>query len=149
MFQEMLYALIGSWGRAVIQWALANPVTVGLACGAWLAMIGASKLQLKWLKDRTAELALNSARAVLEKEPQIQVTKLYDRLSPVWTDMVRKTAFFIPHRWEIWPVPATPKRVAERLDFSPEWLGEYLWENGIEVRGATRKKSRKDEQKGL
>jgi hypothetical protein len=146
MFQELLYTLIGSWGRAVIQWALANPVTVGLACGAWLAVIGSSKLQLKWLKDRTAEMTISSARIVLEKEPQLQIAKLYERLYPIWSDMVRKTAFFIPHRWEIWPVPATPKRVAERLEFSPEWLGEHLWANGIEVRGAAPKKKDKEKE---
>jgi hypothetical protein len=146
MFQEILYAMIGSWGRAVIQWALANPVAVGMACGAWLAVIGSSMLQLKWIKDRTGEMAIHAARAALEKEPQLSIKKLYERFYPVWTEMVRKTAFFIPHRWEIWPVRATPERVAERMAFSPEWLGEFLWENGIQVRGAAPKKEREEEK---
>ena len=146
MFQEILYAMIGSWGRAVVEWALANPVTIGMACGAWLALIGSSMLQLKWIKDRTAEMAIHSARAVLEKEPQLPITKLYERFYPIWSEMVRKTAFFIPHRWEIWPVRATPERVAERMEFSPEWLGAFLWENGIQVRGAAPKKDKEKEE---
>ena len=135
MFQELLYAMIGSWGRAVIEWALANPVQVGMACAAWLIVIGASKLQLKWIKDRTETLMLTTARGVLEANPRLPVDKLFDQLYPVWVEMVRKTALFIPHRWEVWPVPATPERVAGRLDFTPEWLGQHLLANGIEVRG--------------
>lgn len=147
MFQEMLYALIGSWGRAIIKWALANPIPVGMACGAWLAVIGASMLQLKWAKDRTAEMSLHLARSVLEKEPVLQINQLYERLYPIWAEMIRKTTYFIPHRWEIWPIRATPERVAERLEFSPEWLGTYLWEKGIEVRGASPKKKEVEEKK--
>lgn len=142
MFQELLYTLIGSWGRAVIQWALANPVTVGLACGAWLLVLGAGKLQLKRIKDRTENLMLASARSALETDPRLSIDKLYERLYPAWVEMVRKTAFFIPHRWEIWPMPATPKHVAGRLDFTPEWLGQHLLANGIRVRGVSPKKEK-------
>ena len=142
MFQELLYTLIGSWGRAVIEWALANPVQVGLACGAWLIIIGASKLQLKWIKDRTESLMLTTASGLLEVNPRLPVDKLFDQVYPVWSDMVRKTALFIPHRWEVWPVPATPERVAGRLDFTPEWLGQHLLANGVEVRGVKPRKEK-------
>jgi len=147
MFQELLYAMIGSWGRAVIKWALANPVLVGLACGAWLAVIGASMLQLKWARERTAEMSLRIARGLLDQEPMLQIDRLYQRLYPAWSDMVRKTIYFIPHRWEIWPVRATPERVAKRLEFSPQWLGTFLWENGLEVRGATPPEKEEQEAK--
>jgi hypothetical protein len=140
MFKEILYAFVGSWGRAAIEWGLANPVPVGLSCGTWLLIIGASKLQLKWIKDRTESLTIATAQSVLEKEPLLPLDKLYERVFPSWSQMVRKTAVFIPHRWEIWPVPATPKRVAGRVDFTPEWLGQHLRANGIEVSGATPKK---------
>jgi hypothetical protein len=142
MFQELLYTLIGSWGRAVIEWALANPVQVGLACGAWLIIIGASKLQLKWIKDRTESLMLTTASGFLEVNPRLPVDKLFDQVYPVWSEMVRKTALFIPHRWEVWPVPATPERVAGRLDFTPEWLGQHLLANGVEVHGVKPKKEK-------
>lgn len=142
MFQELLYTLIGSWGRAVIEWALANPVQVGLACGAWLIIIGASKLQLKWIKDRTESLMLTTASRLLEVNPRLPVDKLFDQVYPIWSEMVRKTALFIPHRWEVWPVPATPERVAGRLNFTPEWLGQHLLANGVEVHGVKPKKEK-------
>jgi hypothetical protein len=142
MFQELLYTLIGSWGRAVIEWALVNPVQVGLACGAWLVIIGASKLQLKWIKDRTESLMLTTASGLLEVNPRLPVDKLFDQVYPIWSEMVRKTALFIPHRWEVWPVPATPERVAGRLDFTPEWLGQHLLANGVEVHGVKPKKEK-------
>jgi len=33
------------------------------------------------------------------------------------------------------------------MDFSPEWLGQHLWANGIEVRGAAPKKTKRKGQK--
>jgi hypothetical protein len=59
--------------------------------------------------------------------------------------MVKSSAWFIPHRWELWPLPATPDIVQRRLDFTPEWLGEFLWLEEIKMRGAKPREDQPEE----
>jgi hypothetical protein len=136
MFEGILYALIGNWGRAVIGWALENPVPVSLGFALWLSVFFLGKVQLKMIREKTEAWILTSSREILKKSGNITVEQLYKQLLPQWEQNVRGTALFIPHRWEIWPVPATPRFVKKRINFTPEWLGGFLWANGIKLPGA-------------
>jgi hypothetical protein len=134
MLLEIFYAIVGSWGRTAIEWMLANPAIVGAALLMWIVTLLSGKAQLRRIKSRTGLLVLEMARQSLEEEPRPGVDQLYDRLYPQWCQMVRRSALFIPHRWELWPLPATPSIVRGRIDFTPEWLDQYLRTFGFEVR---------------
>lgn len=108
MLQEMLYAIVGSWGRAAIEWMLANPAIVGAALLIWMGLLFGGKVQFKRIESRTGSLVLEMARQYLEEDPLLRADQLYDRLYPQWCQMVRRSALFIPHRWELWPLPANP-----------------------------------------
>lgn len=142
IFAPIFFAMIGSWGRAVIRWALDNPYPVGGFLTLWMMLFLAGNWQLSRIKERTKAISLKEARRLLEHEPDIRVKQFYDQLKPDWERMVRSSALFIPHRWELWPMPASPHRVEQRIDFTPEWLGEFLWLNEVKMRGA---KPREDE----
>ncbi|TET85622.1 MAG: hypothetical protein E3J37_01545 [Anaerolineales bacterium] len=135
MFDSLFYALIGNWGRAVIGWALENPSWVFLGFALWLAVFGMGKLQLKGIREKTEAWVLQTSRQIVADTPDISIDDLYERLYPRWVDHIRGSAVFILHRWEIWPLPATPRFVKDRLDFTPGWLENYLQANGLSVRG--------------
>jgi hypothetical protein len=135
MLLEIIYAIVGPWGRAAIEWMLANPVIVGAALFIWMGILFSGKAQLKRIESRTHSLVLEGARQYLEEDPRLTATHLYDRLYPQWRQMVRRSALFITHRWELWPLPAIPSIVRERIDFTPEWLDQYLRTQGFKVRG--------------
>jgi len=135
MIEGLLYAMIGDWGLAVINFATENPGWILLATGAWATMFGLGKLQLKSIHTKTESWVLESSKQIVIDSPSITVDKLYEQLYPEWVQNLRGSAAFILHRWEIWPVPATPRFVKDRIDFTPEWLGGYLWANGLKVRG--------------
>jgi len=136
MLLEIIYAIVGSWGRAAIEWMLANPAIVGAVLLIWMGILLGGKMQLRRVERRTGLLVLEAARQALGEEPRPRVDQLYDRLYPQWCQMVRRSALFILHRWELWPLPATPSIVRRRIDFTPEWLAQYLRTHGFKVHGA-------------
>ena len=133
MLQEILYAIVGSWGRAAIEWMLAHPLVMGIILLAWMGMLYGGKAQLKRVESRTHSLVLEEARQYLAEAPGLNANHLYDRLYPQWRQMVRRSALFITHRWELWPLPAIPSLVRQRIGFTPEWLGQYLRTHGFDV----------------
>jgi hypothetical protein len=133
MLQEMIYAIVGSWGRAAIEWMLARPLVMGITLLVWMGMLYSGKVQLKRVESRTHSLVLEGAHQYLSEAPRLNADHLYDRLYPQWRQMVRRSALFITHRWELWPLPAIPAIVRERIDFTPEWLGQYLRTHGFDV----------------
>lgn len=135
MLYEIFRSMLGAWSRAVVDWLQAHPATTALALSIWLSLFFAGKYQLHRLQVRTQVWAIENATAVLKQHPGITAQQLYDQLYPDWRQMLRRTAWFIPHRWELWPLPATPDRAAKRIDFTPQWLRNHLMENGIEIPG--------------
>lgn len=136
IFAPIFFAMIGSWGRAVIRWALDNPYAVGGFLSLWMVLFLAGNWQLSRIKERTNKLVIDEAKRSLGETPGITVKQFYEKLKPSWDAMVKNSALFIPHRWELWPMPATPGIVEKRIDFTPAWLGEFLWLEEIKMKGA-------------
>lgn len=146
MILEIIYTMLGPWSRTFVAWTITNPVPIGTFFTAMLAFFATGKWQLKRIEDRTKSMAIEAGREALEENPQITAKKLFEKLRPEWEKMLRETAWFIPHRFEIWPIPAAPQAVSERINFNAEWLGQHLWENGIKIRGGKPKKKSKQEK---
>jgi hypothetical protein len=144
MLEGLFYALIGKWGLGVIDFATNNPGLILIVFGLWLSVFYLGRYQLNAIRSKTESWVLESAKSILKEHPGINEQKLYEQLYPEWEQNLRGSAYFIMHRWEIWPVPATPRFVKGRLDFTPEWLGGFLWANGIKLPGS--KAPEKDER---
>jgi PTS system galactitol-specific IIA component len=136
MLKGFFYAMTGEWGLAVIDFATNNPGFIIVFFGLWLSTFYLGRYQLNSIRRKTEAWALESSQRILALTPGITVDHLYEQLYPEWVVNLRGTAYFIPHRWEIWPVPATPRFVKGRIDFTPEWLGGFLWANGIKLPGS-------------
>lgn len=149
MFQEILYGLVGDWGEAGIKWMVANPAVVGAVLLVWMALLGAGKLQVRRIQGRTQSMVLDAANQRRGESKGVSAKQLHRRLYPEWSDMVRHSALFVPHRLEMWPVPATPDNVQHHVDFSPEWIYRFLTKQGFRVHGAKPKAlQEKTEQSG-
>ncbi|NIS83561.1 MAG: hypothetical protein GTO14_25945 [Anaerolineales bacterium] len=134
MILEFIKSLLGSWGRALLDFLQMNPEISTLIFSLWLAIWLAGKYQLQRIEKRTGTFVLENSQQALDENPRMTVKQLYALLYPKWCQMLRTTAWFVPHRWELWPLPATPKIVQERINFTPKWLKQYLKENGISFR---------------
>lgn len=135
MFQEILYTMVGEWGRAAIEWMLAHPAITGAGMLIWTTLFLAGKAQLRRVEARTLPLVLDEACQALAEKPGLTAEELYDHLYPAWCRMVRRTAWFVPHRWEMWPLPASPAIVRDRMGFTPQWVARHLSEKGIRLHG--------------
>lgn len=102
------------------------PSFVGVLLGVWLVLFLTGRFQFGHIKKRTVDLVLSRLDSLLEASPDLTVEEYYAFLLPRWEQMVRSSAWFIPHKTELWPMPATPQYVAQRIHFSPEWLGAFL-----------------------
>ena len=136
MLEGLFYAMIGKWGLAVIDFATNNPGVILVIASLWLATFFLGRYQLNLIRTKTEAWVLESSKRILKETSGISLNKLYEQLYPGWEANLRGTAYFIMHRWEIWPVPATPRFVKDRINFTPEWLDGFLWANGIKLPGS-------------
>jgi hypothetical protein len=136
VFQELIYAILGPWGRAVIEWLLAHPAVLGSILAVWMGLMLWSQQSLRRVQNRTNALVLEGARKALAANPRLNSAQVYEQLYPEWCLMVRRSAMVVPHRWELWPLPATPSIVRDRIGFTPHWLWGHLVANGIRPAGA-------------
>ena len=102
------------------------PPLIAVLLGVWLLFFLSGRFQFDRIKKRTVDLVLSQLDSLLEARPDLTVEGYYSFLLPRWEQMVRSSAWFIPHKTELWPMPARPEYVARRIHFSPEWLGAFL-----------------------
>ncbi len=133
MIQEMIYGVLGPWSRDVIGWGIANPIPVGFFLTVVLGFWIAGKYQLQKIEERTTIYVRENAKTPTGKQTQKSIEKFYEDIYPGWTKIVKETALFVPHRWELWPVRATPEHVKEHLDFTPEWIEQCLLDGSRET----------------
>jgi hypothetical protein len=126
-----LKSMVGSWGGAVLDFMHKQPSAVAAVLMVWLVILAAGKLQLRRIEQKSVELAVATAQELLVSQPHLTLERLYDEVYARWRAAVSKWALFVPHRLELWPVPATVETVQQKLAFSPEWLAEVLRQQGL------------------
>jgi hypothetical protein len=126
MLLEILYAMVGDWGRAVITWGVSHPAVLATIFLIWGALLYAGKTQLRRVQKNTAALVSARAQQLAAEGKPLRIQEFYNQVYPEWTRMVRRTALFIPHPWELWPLPALPSIVRKRIGFTPEWVQQFL-----------------------
>jgi len=105
----------------------------GTVSAVWLIFYISARRQFSRVRQGTVDLVLEQGRRAGQARPRPTVEALFVQLQPVWEAMLRRRAWFIPHRTELFPVPASPGTVARRLNFTPGWVGAYLRLNGIDL----------------
>jgi len=111
----------------------------------WLLFFLAGKFQYSRLRNATMNLALEQADTLLRRDRDLTVEHCYEVLLPEWERMLKRTTWFIPHKTEMWPMPARPDYVRNRMNLSPVWLGAFLELNGFKLLAAPALKVQIDE----
>ena len=108
MFMAYLRCMLGSFGRSALDFMLANPLFTSGILTVWLGVFVAGRLQLRHIERNSGELVVEMGRELIAKKPNITAAGLYRRIYPRWSEAVREWAWFVPHRLDLWPVPARP-----------------------------------------
>jgi hypothetical protein len=131
MFLEILLSMLGNWARSLILWLSSHPLYLLLVYGAWLLMLGAGKVQLRRNIQFLENSTMSFAQQAINNEGKVNVARVYDLVYCAWKQQIHRLAWFIPHRWELWPIPARLEVVQQRIGFSPEWVEKVLQKNHI------------------
>lgn len=117
---------------------------IGAILGLWLVLFLLGREQYKHIKANTQRMALDNIKEALEKNKDLTVSQYYDQINRQWEQMVPKTAKFILHKSELYPVLAKLETVRKQMNFSPEWLGAFLKVNGYTLKATPSQQERID-----
>ena len=78
------------------------------------------------LKRKTVNMILKRAERMADASLEHLRERLYEARYSEWCNMVRRSAWFIPSKSELRPIPATAENVKMRFGFSPKWVMECL-----------------------
>jgi hypothetical protein len=92
----------------------------------WYLIFLAGTIQFRLIKKKTRALVQEKAKNESENATETSFDEIYNSVYPGWCEMVRKTAWFIPSKSELRPIPASIENVKRRLNFSPLWVKSYL-----------------------
>jgi len=112
--------------------------------GVWLILFLLGREQYKRIKKNTQRMTLDNIKEALEKDKELTVSQYYEQINHEWEMMVPRTAKFILHRSELYPVPARLETVRKQMNFSPEWLGAFLRLNGYTLKATPSQQERID-----
>jgi hypothetical protein len=102
----------------------------------WMVFYAAGHYQMKAIERRTIRFVLERSRILVAANPQITLADLRARIIPPWLEEMKEWHFwFIPHKFDFYPVRVTPTTVQAKLPLSPEWLATVLMTNGIALVG--------------
>lgn len=139
MFDALLRMMLGSWGSRALDFIVGHPTLVTSVFAVWLGLFAAGRYQLWRIERKTTELVVEMSRDLIAQKPHITARGLYKRIYPRWTESLRRWAWFIPHRLDLWPVPVRPETVEQKFPFSAQWIAETLRQHGIRLEEHGRK----------
>ncbi|MCS7178527.1 MAG: hypothetical protein RML46_05185 [Anaerolineae bacterium] len=133
MFDALLRMILGEWVSRLLDFLKAHPDLVTTIFALWLGLFAAGRYQLWRIEQKTTELVLEMARDLIAQKPNMTAQGLYKRIYPRWAESLRRWAWFVPHRFELWPVPVRPDTVQQKIPFSPQWIAETLRRHGVSL----------------
>jgi hypothetical protein len=132
-----LRAMLGPLG-VILDFFSAHYEILTVILSLWMLFYAAGHLQVKLIEKRTALLVVDWSQRLLAADPQISLADLHKRILSAWLEEFKNWKYyFVPHKFDFWPVPATSQNVQVKLPLSPEWVAKVLKKNGISLPSAT------------
>lgn len=92
----------------------------------WYFIFIAGTLQFRRIIKKTRQIIMAYVSAHSQSQSDTFFEKVFDETHSDWSQMVKKSAWFILNKQELLPIPATIKNVEKRLGYSPEWIKNFL-----------------------
>ena len=112
-----------------------KPTVSFITFSIWLILFVLGRAQFNKIKKLTQSVIVEKASAQIKENKSITLKEFYNQIYPSWCDLVKESIYFIPHKSELWPMPAKPDYVRERSGVEQEWTARILLEHGIELKG--------------
>lgn len=129
----LLEWLLGSPGRSIVAYLETHPLLWTITIGVWFLFYLIGRLQLYQIRKKTDFMVVNEARQLLSIRPNTTANGIYKRVFPKWKSEVKKWAWYVPNRLEIFPVSSSPDNVLLKFSFTPDWVRICLRKNGIQL----------------
>ena len=111
---------------------------------AWLFLFVTGREQLKRITRRTEALVLERVKVELKNDSRLTLDEFYKLFLPEWRQMLQKSAWYVTHKTELFPIPARPNLVIKRIGMDENYIGRILLEQNIELAGYTFKKAKRE-----
>jgi len=132
----------------VMDFFSAHPEILTGILTVWMGFYAAGHYQMKAIEKRTIRLVLERGRLLISADPQISLVDLRARILPIWLDEMKEWKYwFIPHKFDFYPVRVTPENVQAKLDMTQEWLATILKKNDIILAGMVVDKTKSSSKK--
>jgi len=123
---------------AIMDYFAAHPEILTAILTTWMIFYATGHYQMKAIERRTIRFVLERGQILVAANPQITLADFRERILPIWLEEMKEWHYwFIPHKFDFYPVRVTPKSVQAKLPLSPEWLARVLKINGITLAGET------------
>jgi hypothetical protein len=131
MIDAIIRGLLGSL-EPIYDYILSHPTLVTIVLAILVSIYLAGLFQLKSVEKKTREFVLDLVPDLVKSKPHITTSGIYKHVLPRWQKELKSwKILFIPHRLDIWPIPATASNIITKMKFSPEWIKELLKENNV------------------
>jgi len=133
MVDAFIRASLGPTFTPLYDFMLNHMGLVSLVLFFILAIYFAGVLQVRSIESKTMTMVLDASKKAIANKPHITSHGIYKQLFPQWEAKIKKWAWFVPHRLDLWPVPVSAANVQKKFNFSPEWISALLEQNGIHL----------------
>lgn len=98
----------------------------------WFFIFLLGMMQMNRIKKRLFNRIDETIDLINDRGKEITLDEIYNIVFADWDELVHSSAKFVLSKNELYPVPANPTKIKERLNLSPVWLGAYLRLQGAE-----------------
>ena len=110
-----------------------HPTVSVIIFSIWLIFFFWSRAQFDKVKEATTSLVLANIGEAKKLNKSLNIDQYFEILYPKFEEIVKANAKFIPHKTELFPMPAKPLYVKTRMNFTPEWIGAILKLHGNSI----------------
>jgi hypothetical protein len=133
MVDAIIRATLGPSLTPIYDFMLSHMTLVSYVLLVVVAFYFAGFLQLRTIESKTTAMVLDAGKKAITNKPHITSRGIYKQLFPQWEIQIKKWAWFIPHHYDLWPMPVNAATVQRKFNFSPEWISDLLKQNGIHL----------------
>jgi len=119
MFQAILYNILGTWGRAALNFYFENQTIINILFLIWAGIITFASMQLNKIRRKTIYLGLDFLKA----SPNLSDQETWEAFRPKWQEEINDlNPRLILNHGNLWVLKATPENIIDIMKLGPEWF---------------------------